>query len=292
MEKKKNILIAGLIIIIIILSGVIGYLLSNKNADVEAGGKQEETQNNAQVTVKKKASSYVGDLYLDSNGKVYFKLSNELRKNANYKSIVNSETMINDTSAVVLNEVNVQDIDYLQNGQAGFGYFTILGSNYLYIISDEKIESEYNLEVIKPNVFADKKIVSVGVDNGTDGAMAYAISEKGDKIYLYDVIENKNADIYGTYYSNSKILSGEYFMIDNDRTLVIVTSTCSEGMFPPKTVSYKVTRENDKISLAIDINEDGTYLDTYTGSKNNGVYRFKPDTYGCTTDENTYFVKK
>ena len=40
-----------------------------------------------------------------------------------------------------------------------------------------------------------------------------------------------------------------------------------------------------------DINEDGTYLDTYTGIKNNGVYRFKPDTMGCTTDENTYFVK-
>ena len=96
--------------------------------------------------------------------------------------------------------------------------------------------------------------------------------------------------MYGTYYNSD--YKDEYFKIDNDRTLVIVTSTCSEGMFPPKTVPYKVTREDGKIMLAIDINEDGTYPDTYTGTKNNGVYRFKPNSYGCTTDENTYFIKK
>ena len=101
------------------------------------------------------------------------------------------------------------------------------------------------------------------------------------------VAENKNADIYGTYYNS--FASGEYFKIDNDRTCTFV-STCGDTV--TKTVPYKVTREDGKIMLAIDINEDGTYPDTYTGTKNNGVYRFKPNSYGCTTDENTYFTKK
>lgn len=101
------------------------------------------------------------------------------------------------------------------------------------------------------------------------------------------VVDNKNADIYGTYYNS--FANGEYFKIDNDNTCIFV-STCGDTI--TKTVPYKVTRENDKIMLSIDINEDGTYLNTYTGLKNNGVYRFKPNSYGCTTDENTYFVKK
>ena len=102
--------------------------------------------------------------------------------------------------------------------------------------------------------------------------------------------KNKNEDIYGTYYNSD--YEDEYFKIDNDNTLVIVTSTCGEGMFPPKTVSYKIIRENDKVILKIDINNNQKYEDTYTGYKTNGVYRFKPDIMGCTTDENTYFTKK
>lgn len=99
--------------------------------------------------------------------------------------------------------------------------------------------------------------------------------------------ENTNADIYGTYYNSDYI--DENFKIDNDNTCTFV-SACGDSV--TKTVPYKVTRENGKVILAIDINEDGTYPDTYTGTKNNGVYRFKPNSYGCTTDENTYFNKK
>ena len=102
---------------------------------------------------------------------------------------------------------------------------------------------------------------------------------------------NENTDnLYGTYYNSD--YNDEYFVLNSDNTAIIVTSTCSNGNFPPKTVAYKVTKENDKILLAIDINSNQKYEDTYTGTKVGNEYRFKPDILGCTEEETTYYSKK
>ena len=97
-------------------------------------------------------------------------------------------------------------------------------------------------------------------------------------------------NIYGTYYNSE--YSEIYFTLKENNTAVVQGESCGDTPIPVKTVAYKITKSSGKLLLAIDINENQQFEDTYTGEKYNDGYRFKPDSLGCTESESTYYVKK
>lgn len=198
MKDKKNILIGVLIGIIVLLIGLCVYLEFFKKEEVKKDNNQvsESTDkvindtSNKKIEISTVVGSYVGNMYLDTNGRVYFELSDELRKDEKYKSIVNQEIKINELNVVDLNEQGIKEIEYLVNGQAGYGYYTMLTEdNNLHVIDSEQIERNSVLEVIKPSLLY--SIKSTGVDFDVDGSFAYAIYSNNDKIYLIDAINSK-----------------------------------------------------------------------------------------------------
>ena len=114
------------------------------------------------------------------------------------------------------------------------------------------------------------------------------IENKGNDTTSID--DNIVKNVYGTYYNSD--YSEVYFTLNSNNTAIVVASTCSNGVFPSKTVAYKIVKENDKILLSIDINNNQKYESVYTGYETNGELRFKPNSLGCADGQDTYYGKK
>ena len=222
-KSNNGIIIGAMAFIIIVLAGLCIYLFFIKKDEgvVDNNGNQQSSN----IEIIKHVNCYVGDLYLDSKGAVYFSLSSEVINNSNLKQLKDRQTEYvnivknnnyNSDSLVgiSLGQLNVKDVDYLQDGQGGYGYFTLLTKDSrLYLISDEAIEQNGIIEVIKPNKLHD--IVSVGVESG-DVAMSYALNKNNQKIYLNDVVDNSNTNQNETHNNDSKQLNNSVTYKSND----------------------------------------------------------------------------
>lgn len=112
-------------------------------------------------------------------------------------------------------------------------------------------------------------------------------------------LENRNieipSDIYGTYYNNVKYggdYTGEYFILNSDGKAVVVFSTCSDGLFDPKEISYRIININESLVLELDVNNNNSFGHRYLISKDSNGYRFKAEIPGCSDEPDSYFVSK
>ena len=171
---QKNSLMP-LILILIILIGICAYLLFFKKDDSvnddQDTSRVESTQQQVvvnKIELVKHVGSDIGDLYLDNNGKIYFKLNDNLKSNYNLNSITTLEqsfnTTINNTynsetiSAILLNKSNVKEINYEKNTNSNYGNFTIMTSQgHTYIIDEQKIINEGNIDMIASSLLKDKE---------------------------------------------------------------------------------------------------------------------------------------
>lgn len=86
-----------------------------------------------------------------------------------------------------------------------------------------------------------------------------------------------------------KYINSEYndvvFTLNKGGKADVVLSTCSTGASDEKTVNYKVFKNKyDNYILIIDVNDDGTYSNSYTSgtlNKNEKVSKFFPTFEGC-----------
>lgn len=202
-KNKKSIITCIIILLIVLVIGLGVYFLFIKKDDSvsdSGNGQINNSKTNNQIEMVQHKRSYVGDLYLDKEGNLYFSLSKDVENNDNllllkqkqkkYTNIIKNDIFSDDSiNAIILDDDNIDKIDYLPNGQSGMGYFTLLTNDgYLHVISDEQIEVKGILEIIKPSLLF--YIKSVGVDTDEEGTSAYAINGYGDKIYIYDAIKN------------------------------------------------------------------------------------------------------
>ena len=95
-----------------------------------------------------------------------------------------------------------------------------------------------------------------------------------------EIVSEIPSDIYGTYYNNVKYensYAGDYFTLKSDGYAEIAHCIDSSILF---TVKYKISYINDVLTLLIDTNNDGKYLEKYLVLKETDGYRFKPVVMG------------
>lgn len=248
-KSNNGIIIGVMAFIIIVLAGLCIYLLfikkdegvvdNNNQNNVVDSGNDNYTNNNNQhrnekIEIIKHVNSYVGDLYLDSDGKCYFSLSNNVGNNANLKSIKNKQvryTNIEKNSNYQSDYLDAisfdnmyEDINYVKDGQAGYGYFILYAPGTgLYLISDEAIEQDGSLELMLPNVLKRINYSSVGSESSQDGVISYVIDNNNNKIYLHDAVLN---DIKGIELTES---SQTVFFNNKNINMKFVTNNGSKG---------------------------------------------------------------
>lgn len=227
-NSSKNGIIAILIVIIIALIGVGVYFAFIKKDNSQTNNQNDNTKDvvTDKIEFKQVKSSYIGDVYLDTDGRTYLSLSKE--ESGKGWSIVQSfidyynKTSKKYTNIVknnIYNSDSIEALDLNIDGIDGIDYLTIIPDNMdcytfltfdgrLFLLNPVTISSEGKIELIKPNVLQ-HDIDSVGTDNKG----AYAMNSYNNKIYISDAIDGDIQEVEITDKSQDIKVNGKVLKI-------------------------------------------------------------------------------
>lgn len=98
-------------------------------------------------------------------------------------------------------------------------------------------------------------------------------------------------NIVGTYYNSD--YSDLYFSLKENGKLDLVESSCGDGALPLMEGTYEISRKIGNAIILELYGDDKSFRGSYIGFPTpSGHYKFIPTVFGCTEDENTYFVTK